>query len=68
MSIGGIGVIADRPAGRAGITSLRIEAPRESRYAWLNDAVLVGSLDVEEDDDGILVVLGYWEAGIAHRP
>ncbi len=60
LSVFNEGVIADRAAGRVGVTSLRIEAPGDSRYAWLNDAVLVGRLDVEETDAGTTVVLGYW--------
>lgn len=60
LSVLNEGVIADRAVGRVGVTSLRIEAPRDSAYAWLNDAVLVGRLDVEEGPDGIVVVLGYW--------
>lgn len=60
LSVLNEGVIADRAVGRVGVTSLRIEAPVESSYAWLNDAVLVGRLDVEETDAGVTVVLGYW--------
>lgn len=62
LSVLNEGVIADRAAGRIGITVLSIEAPIGSAYAWLNDAVLVGSLDVETDDEGLRIVLGYWEA------
>lgn len=60
LSVLNEGVIADRTPGRVGVTSLRIEAPEGSAYAWLNDAVLVGRLDVEESPEGIEVVLGYW--------
>lgn len=60
LSVLNEGVIADRAVGRVGVTSLRIEAPADSAYAWLNDAVLVGRLDVEEGPDGLVVVLGYW--------
>lgn len=47
------------------ITALRIEAPRESPYADLNDAVIVGSLGVEEDAEGLLILLEYWQAVLA---
>jgi hypothetical protein len=60
LSVLNEGVIADTPDGRLGLTRLRIEAPVESRYADLNDAVLVGSLTVEEDASGVVVVLEYW--------
>lgn len=60
LSVLNEGVLADRAAGRIGVTSLRIEAPVDSSYAWLNDAVLVGRLDVEESDGGPVVMLGYW--------
>lgn len=60
LSVLNEGVIADRPGGRIGVTALRIEAPQESPYAWLNDAVLVGRLDVEEVDGRPVVLLGYW--------
>lgn len=60
LSVLNEGVLADRAAGRIGVTSLRIEAPVDSPYAWLNDAVLVGRLDVEESDGAPVVMLGYW--------
>lgn len=61
LSVLNEGVIADRAGGRFGITSLRIEVPRESPYARLNDAVLVGSLGVDEDDEGLAILLEYWQ-------
>lgn len=65
LSVHNEGVIADRPAGRFGVTALSIEAPRDSPYAWLNDAVLVGSLGVDAGPDGVAVLLEYWCAEIA---
>jgi hypothetical protein len=60
LSVQNDGVIADRPDGRLGITALRIEAPTGSAYAWLNDAVLAGSLTVDDADGEPVVVLEYW--------
>lgn len=60
LSVTNEGVITDRPDGRLGITSLKIEAPKDGGYAWLNDAVLVGSLGVDQEDSGPVVVLEYW--------
>lgn len=65
LSVLNEGVIANRSIGRYGITALRIEAPRESPYADLNDAVIVGSLGVEEDAEGLLILLEYWQAQLA---
>jgi hypothetical protein len=65
LSVHNEGVIADRPAGRFGVTALSIEAPRDSPYAWLNDAVLVGSLGVDAGADGVAVLLEYWCADLA---
>lgn len=65
LSILNEGVITDRPQGRYGITSLRIEAPEDSRYAWLNDAVLAGSLGVEAGEAGLTIILEYWYAELA---
>jgi hypothetical protein len=56
------GVITGGPEAALGITALRIEAPAASAYAWLNDAVLVGSLTVDADELGIAIVLEYWTA------
>jgi hypothetical protein len=60
LTVENVGVIAERPAGRLGITALRIEAPNSSRYAWLNQAVLAGSLSTEHDGGEIVVLLEYW--------
>ncbi|WP_395638608.1 DUF3237 family protein [Pseudolysinimonas sp.] len=60
LSVANDGVITDRPAGRLGITSLKIEAPRDGDYAWLNDAVLVGSLGVDDGPSGVVIILEYW--------
>jgi hypothetical protein len=65
LSVHNQGVIADRSGGRLGITSLTIEAPVGSPYAWINDAVLVGSLTAEADEVGALIVLEYWCVGVA---
>jgi hypothetical protein len=65
LSVLNEGVISDTPDGRLGLTRLRIEAPVGSRYAELNDAVLVGSLTVEQDGVGVVVVLEYWRV-VAH--
>lgn len=56
------GVISDGPSDRLGISTLTIEAPIGSEYAWLNDAALVGSLVVEESTAGPIIVLEYWQA------
>lgn len=64
LSVTNEGVVADRAAGRYGVTKLTIEAPVGSPYAWLNDAVLVGSLGVHEDAQGTLIVLEYWAADV----
>ncbi|MBN9605435.1 MAG: DUF3237 domain-containing protein [Actinomycetales bacterium] len=70
LSVQNDGVIADRLPGRLGITSLRIEAPAGSRYTWLNDATLVGSLTVDPAPTGIAVLLEYWvvEVGAEAEP
>jgi hypothetical protein len=60
LSVLNEGVISDRPGGRLGVTSLRIEAPRDTSYGWLNDAVLVGSLQVDVADADVVVVLEFW--------
>jgi hypothetical protein len=60
LSVQNEGVIAGRAEGRRGITALRIEAPAASDYAWLNDAVLVGSLTVDDGAGEPVVVLEYW--------
>ena len=61
LSVLNEGVISDTAGGRLGLTALRIEAPRGSRYGELNDAVLVGSLLVEDDPaTGVAVLLEYW--------
>ena len=65
LSVLNEGVIADRAHGRVGITSLAIEAPAASPYAWLNDAVLVGSLSVDEDARGALILLEFWCVDLA---
>jgi hypothetical protein len=60
LSVLNEGVISDRPEGRLGVTSVRIEAPRDTSYGWLNDAVLVGSLQVDVADADVVVVLEFW--------
>ncbi|MET2010989.1 DUF3237 domain-containing protein [Microbacterium chocolatum] len=64
LSVLNEGVIAVRDGEPFGVTSLRIEAPREGRWAWLNDAVLVGSLQVVRGEGDVTAVsLEYWCAG-----
>lgn len=66
LSVLNEGTIADHPDGRLGITSLRVEAPRNTPYGWLNDAVLVGSLWVDDSNaPDIAVALEYWSAGVS---
>jgi hypothetical protein len=60
LSVLNEGVISDRPEGRLGVTSVRIEAPRDTSYGWLNDAVLVGSLQVDVIDAEVVVGLEFW--------
>jgi hypothetical protein len=62
LSVLNEGVISERPGGRLGVTSVRIEAPRYSSYGWLNDAVLVGSLQVDAIDGEVVVGLEFWRA------
>ena len=61
LSVTNEGVLTPGPSGSTGITSLRIEAPAPGPYAWLNDAVLVGSLEAVIAN-GIVeaVALEYW--------
>ncbi|MGQ2916404.1 DUF3237 domain-containing protein [Microbacterium aurantiacum] len=69
LSVLNEGVISVRDGEPFGVTSLRIEAPRDGAFAWLNDAVLVGSLEVVRDaGDVIAVSLEYWCAGPAAAP
>jgi hypothetical protein len=60
LSVLNEGVISDRAEGRLGLTSVRIEAPRDTSYGWLNDAVLVGSLQVDVIDAAGEVELEFW--------
>lgn len=62
LSVLNEGVITGGPDQPLGITALRIEAPAGSCYEWVNDAVLVGSLTVDADDEGVAIVLEYWTA------
>lgn len=65
LSVQNDGVIAGDPEARLGITALHIEAPRDSDYAWLNDAALVGSLTVDAGGPEVAVLLEYWVAEVA---
>lgn len=67
LSVLNEGVITGGPDNALGITALTIEAPVGTSYAWLNDAVLVGSLTVDADDQGVAIVLEYWRAVAASR-
>lgn len=60
LSVLNEGVIGDHPDGRLGLTSVRIEAPRDTSYGWLNDAVLVGSLQTDVVDAEVVVGLEFW--------
>lgn len=61
LSVTNEGVLTLGPDGAFGVTSLRIEAPIDSAYAWLNDAVLVGSLEAVVEGDAVVgVSLEYW--------
>lgn len=61
LSVTNEGVLTPGPDGTFGITSLRIEAPVDGTYAWLNDAVLVGSLEAVVEDGAVVgVSLEYW--------
>lgn len=65
LSVRNEGVLTPGPGGPEGITALQIEAPVGSPWAWLNDAVLVGSLAVIFDGEAVAgVSLEYW---ITHR-
>ncbi len=61
LSVTNAGVLRQGPRGMTGVTSLQIEAPVSGSYAWLNDAVLVGSLKAVVRD-GVVdsVALEYW--------
>lgn len=65
LSVQNDGVISGEAEARVGVTSLSIEAPRDSAYAWLNDAALVGSLTVDPSGDDVAVLLEYWVAEVA---
>lgn len=45
-----------RDAEPRAITSPRVEAPVDGPYAWLNDAVLVGTLELLLDGDRLIAV------------
>jgi hypothetical protein len=65
LSVLNEGVISDRAVGRLGVTSVRIEAPRDTSYGWLNDAVLIGSLQVEVVATDVVVGLEFWYVDVA---
>ena len=65
LSVLNEGVIAERAGDRVGLTSVRIEAPRGTSYSWLNDALLVGSLQVEVVSTEAVVELEFWHVEVS---
>jgi hypothetical protein len=52
LTVTNTGVITTRRGERTAVTSVAIEAP-DGPYAWLNDAVIVGSLAAWPDGPGV---------------
>jgi Protein of unknown function (DUF3237) len=65
LSVTNEGVLSVSGTSVTGVTRPRIEAP-QGRYAWLNDAVLTGTLAPVVEDGAIRgVALEFWQAVVA---